>query len=58
MLRKEIEFAFHEKKMAWEDKTYKSQLNGWFLPASVEENNHHVLIVINRLMTDNIYYVS
>jgi hypothetical protein len=32
----------------------------WLVPslASVEENNHHVLIVINRLMTDNIYYYS
>ena len=24
----------------------------------MEENNHHVLIVINRLMRDNIYYYS
>ena len=32
----------------------------WLVPslASVEENNHHELIVINRLMTDNIYYYS
>ena len=34
----------------------------WLVPSlvSVEENNHHVLIVINRFMTDtcNIYYYS
>ena len=32
----------------------------WLVPSlvSVEENNHHVLIVINRLMTDNSYYYS
>ena len=33
MFRKEIWIFFSLKKnMAWEDKTYKSWLNGWFLP--------------------------